>query len=180
MVHKKVILNNFPQMPWWTKSHADKRFTNFIKQSNHTLHTESLQQSAAALLSKWIRLLWTEANQETILLFVLIYVFHYIHHCLRHTNTFNSSFSPQLLGNLPLLLQVGNHHVHNSSIWQAYCKGVVIKRYNTIRGRNRGHLVLLQMLYKALMQEQESGSLDTQNKFTCQEIPTVLHATPNK
>jgi hypothetical protein len=36
------------------------------------------------------------------------------------------------------------------------------------------------MLYKALMQEQESGSLYTQKKFTWQEIPIPLLAPPNK
>jgi transposase-like protein len=65
-------------MPWYTKSQADERFTDFIKQWTHTLYTKRLQESAAALLSKRIRLLGTEANQQTILLFVLMYILHYI------------------------------------------------------------------------------------------------------
>jgi hypothetical protein len=111
--------------------------------------TKQSQKCATILLSERIGFLRTEANQETILLLVLSYILHYLQHCLRYTNTFNGSFSPQLLGNLPLLLQVGNHHVHNSSIWQAYFKGVVLTRSYTKPGRKSGHL-FLQMLYKAL------------------------------
>jgi hypothetical protein len=58
---------------------------------------------------------------------------------------------------------------------------VVLTRYHTKPGRSSGHLLLLQMLYKALTQAREFVSLYNQKKSTWQEIPILLLlATPNK
>lgn len=119
---------------------STKSFTQFLKGWSlerpviHKLATlnkaklscsKTSQHRTAILLSEWVCFLRTKSHQQAVLLFVFCYKFYNILYSLGNTNTFYSSLPPELLGNLPLLLQVGNHHIHNSSIWKAYFQGVV-------------------------------------------------------
>lgn len=79
-----------------------------------------LKKNTAALLTERVRLLRAEADHQAVLLLVVRDELHDVLHGLRHGDAFDRRLAPQLLRHLPLLLQVGDHHVHNSSVRQAY------------------------------------------------------------
>lgn len=85
------------------------------------LHMQTLlKKNTATLLAERVRLFGAEPDHQAVFLLVVRDELHDVLHGLRHGDPLDRRLAPQLFRHLPLLLQIRNHHIHNSSIRQAY------------------------------------------------------------
>lgn len=87
-----------------------------------------LQNHTRGLLFEWVWLLWAESNKETVLMLVLVDILDNVLYGLWYVDAFEIGLPSELLGDLFLLLKVGDHHVHDGTIGETYLDGFTYTR----------------------------------------------------